>query len=50
MSQNDYDDLKKIISEGNSKMSKLNEELADLSLVVRKIGKYLQSKGADVSQ
>ena len=46
--QKEIDDLKKIISESNSKVSKLNEELADLTLIVRKMGKYLQSKGADI--
>lgn len=47
MMQKEIDNLKKIISENNSKLSKLNEELADLTLVVRKMGKYLQSKGVD---
>jgi hypothetical protein len=47
MMQREIDELKKIVSENNSKISKLNEELADLTLVVRKLGKYLQTKGID---
>jgi len=47
MMQREIDELKKIVSENNSKISKLNEELADLTLVVRKLGKYLQTKGIE---
>ena len=46
--QREFDDVKKKLDESNNKVSKLHEELADLTLIVRKMGKYLQTKGADI--